>query len=373
MTLPVSRRQFGATLGTGLGAALLPPELRATDAPAAPARPPGAPIRLNSNENPYGASPAALAAMTASQSVAGRYPDSIEDRLVAAIAAMHEVSPEQVLLGCGSGEILQMADLAFLGPDKTLVAAEPTFEAVLEYARVTRARAVKVPQTADHRHDLAAMAAACDGTTGLVYVCNPNNPTGTIVTRAELTRFLERVPGTARILLDEAYFHFVVDEDYISGFEWPSLANLVVVRTFSKIYGLAGLRLGYAVSSTENIAAMREHSIWNNSNAAALQAALACLEDWELVPRQRARNAETRDWLCAELARDGRRHIPSHTNFVMFEVGSDVAPLIDAFRREGILVGRRFPSLGSWLRVSIGTREEMETFLATLRRLAPAA
>jgi histidinol-phosphate aminotransferase len=305
--------------------------------------------------------------------VAGRYPDSIEDRLVAAIAAMHEVAPEQVLLGCGSGEILRMADMAFLGPDKNVVAAEPTFEAVLEYARVARARAVKVPQTTDHRHDLAAMAAACDATTGLVYVCNPNNPTGTIVKRDELARFLERVPRTACVLLDEAYFHFVLDEDYISGCEWPGLPNLVVVRTFSKIYGLAGLRLGYAVSTPQNIGAMRQHAVASNTNAAVLQAALASLEDWDLVPRQRQRNAETRAWLCAELARDGRRYIPSHTNFVMFEVGGDVAPLIAAFRAEGILVGRKFPSLAGWLRISIGTREEMETFVAALRRLAPAA
>jgi histidinol-phosphate aminotransferase len=146
----------------------------------------------------------------------------------------------------------------------------------------------------------------------------------------------------------------------------------VVVRTFSKIYGLAGMRLGYAVSTRENIAAMREHAVSSNTNAAVLQAALASLHDWDLVPRERERNAETRAWLCAELARDGRRFIPSHANFVMFEVGADVAPLIEAFRQEGILVGRKFPSLGTWLRVSIGTREEMEAFLAALRRLAPA-
>jgi histidinol-phosphate aminotransferase len=266
-----------------------------------------------------------------------------------------------------------MADMAFLGPGKNVVAAEPTFEAVLEYARVAQARAVKVPQTADHRHDLAAMAAACDETTGLVYVCNPNNPTGTIVKRDELARFLARVPRTARVLIDEAYFHFVLDEDYISGCEWPDLPNLVVVRTFSKIYGLAGLRLGYALSTPQNIDAMRQHAVASNTNAAALQAALASLEDWDLVPRQRQRNAETRAWLCAELARDGRRFIPSHANFVMFEVGGDAAPLIAAFRAEGILVGRKFPSLGGWLRVSIGTREEMAAFVAALRRLALAA
>jgi histidinol-phosphate aminotransferase len=230
-----------------------------------------------------------------------------------------------------------------------------------------------VPQTADHRHDLGAMAAACDASTGLVYVCNPNNPTGTIVKHAELARFLEQVPRSACVLLDEAYFHFVRDEGYTSGCEWPGLPNLVVVRTFSKIYGLAGMRLGYALSTRENVAAMREHAVASNTNAAVLQAALASVQDWELVPRQRERNAETRAWLCAELARDGRRYIPSHANFVMFEVGSDVAPLIEAFRQEGILVGRRFPSLATWMRISIGTPEEMAAFVAALRRLAPSA
>lgn len=374
MGLALSRRQFARSLGAGLGAAALGPSLPAAagDAPAPPG-PLADPIRLDSNESPYGPSPGALAAMTAAQQVAARYPDAIEDRLVEAIAALHLVEPDQVLLGCGSGEILRMADMAFLGPDKSVVAAEPTFEAVLEYARVTSARAVKVPHTADHRHDLAAMAAACDSSTGLVYVCNPNNPTGTIVKREELGRFLDEVPRTARVLLDEAYFHFVLDQGYTSGCEWPGRPNLVVVRTFSKIYGLAGMRLGYALGTPENIAAMRKHAVASNTNAAVLQAALASLQDWELVPRQRQRNAETREWVCAELARDGRRYIPSHANFLMFEVGDDVAPLIEAFRAQGILVGRRFPSLGSWLRVSIGTRGEMEAFLAVLRRLAPKA
>jgi histidinol-phosphate aminotransferase len=375
MPLWLSRRQFASrTLGAGLGAAALGRGvLRAADDPPAPARPPEAPIQLNSNENPYGPSPAALAAMTAAQGVAARYPGENEERLVEAIAAAHGVGSDQVLLGCGSGEILRMADMAFLGPDKSVVAAEPTFEAVLEYARVTRARAVKVPQTSDHRHDLAAMAAACDAGTGLVYVCNPNNPTGTIVRHDELARFLEQVPRSCLVLLDEAYFHFVRDESYRSGCEWPDQPNLVVVRTFSKVYGLAGMRLGYALGSRENIAALREHAVASNTNAAVLEAALASLQDWELVPRERERNVETRAWLCQELARDGRRYIPSHTNFVMFEIGSDVEPLIEAFRQEGILVGRRFPSLSTWLRISIGTRQEMAAFVAALRRLAPAA
>lgn len=374
MALPLSRRLFARTLGTGLGAAVFGPRL--LDAPAEARVPKGQPedaIQLNSNENPYGPAPAALDAMTASQKVAARYPDAVEKGVVEAIATMHKVEPDQVLLGCGSGEILRVADMAFLGDEKTVVAAEPTFEAVLDYARVARGRGVKVPQTADFRHDLTAMAAACDATTGLVYVCNPNNPTGTIVSRAELSRFLEQVPKTVHVLLDEAYFHFVEDQDYASGLEWISAPNLVVVRTFSKIFGMAGMRLGYAVSTRDNVAAMRQHLISANTNAAVLPAALAALADPELVPAQRTLNKQTREWLCRELERDGRRYIPSHTNFVMIELGGDVAPVIEAFRNEGILVGRKFPAMGSWLRISMGTRQEMEAFVAGLRRIVPAS
>jgi len=374
MTQPLSRRQFARTLGTGVGAAVLAPRLldARADAQVAQAAP-EFPIRLDSNENPYGPSATAIEAMTASQKVAARYPDAMELEVMGAIAALHKVAPEQVLLGCGSGEILRMADMAFLGPDKTVVAAEPTFEAVLDYARVTRAHPVKVPQTADFRHDLNAMAAACDSGPGLVYVCNPNNPTGTIVTRDELQRFLERVPRTTHVLLDEAYHHFVTDESYASGAEWIGAPNLVLVRTFSKIYGMAGMRLGYAVSTRENIAAMREHLIWSNANAAVLQAALACLADPELVPRQRALNSEAREWLCRELERDGRRYIRSHANFVMIDVGGDVAPVIDALGKDRIKVGRKFPTMANWLRISIGTRAEMEAFVAGLRRHVPVA
>src|SRR5206468_125368 len=152
-------------------------------------------------------------------SVAARYPDAIEDQVTAALAKLHGVTPDNVLLGCGSGEILRMADMAFLGPDRNVVAAEPTFEAVLGYAGVTRTQPVKVPLTADHRHDLPRMAAACGERTGLVYVCNPNNPTGTIVTREELVAFLGRISRTTVVLVDEAYHHFVDDARYASAFD----------------------------------------------------------------------------------------------------------------------------------------------------------
>jgi histidinol-phosphate aminotransferase len=374
----LNRRQFASVLGAGLGAALVEGPFGARRAEGA--RPsnrgssaaPDA-VLLNSNENPYGPAASALDAMTKSESVAARYPDAAEESLTATIARLHGVTPERVVLGCGSGEVLQMADMAFLGPGKKVVVAEPTFEAVLGYAKVTKAEPVKVPLTADFRHDLPRMAAACDAGTGLVYVCNPNNPTGTIVTRDEFTLFLERVPRTVAILVDEAYHHFVDDPRYASALDWIDKApNVVVVRTFSKVYGMAGMRLGYAVASKENAEALRAHAAWSNANAAVLAAALASLAETDHVPRQRSINRETRDWLCRELEHDGRRYIPSHANFLMVDVGGDVTPLIESFRQRHIFVGRKFPSLPNWLRVSMGTKPEMQAFVDALRAIAPA-
>jgi len=369
----MSRRRFAGTLGASLGATLLEPRLGRARAEAS--LPPGAPpdaIQLNSNENPYGPSPLALEALR-SLSGASRYPDGREDEVRDAIAKLHGVGSNQVVLGCGSSEILRMAAAAFLGPGRTLVVAEPTFEAVLTYAGVTRAETVKVPVTSAFRHDLGAMSAACDARTGLVYVCNPNNPTGTIVSGEELGAFLARVPTSATVLVDEAYHHFAESPRYRSAFDFlEKTPNLVIARTFSKVYGLAGMRLGYAVGSEASIDALRRHSFWNSLNAAVLEAALASLADPELVPRERQLLNRTKRWLCGELEREGRHVIPSETNFVMIDVGGDVAPVITAFREKGILVGRRFPSLPSWLRVSIGARAEMEAFLAALRQIVPA-
>jgi len=209
----LSRRSFATALGAGLGAALLPRPL--TPAARADAGPKGT-ILLNSNENPYGPSARAREAMTATQPIASRYPDSAEDDLRAALGRHHGVAPEQIVLGCGSGEVLKMADMAFLTAGRNVVVSQPTFEAVIEYARVTKAESVKVAQTSDFRHDLPKMAAACDARTGLVYVCNPNNPTGTIVSADEMGSFLDRVPKTATVLVDEAYHHFVEDPRYKS-------------------------------------------------------------------------------------------------------------------------------------------------------------
>jgi len=369
----LSRRRFVQSVGAALGAVLVAPKLSSSLADAR--QPIGVPddvIQLNSNENPYGPFPSARQAMTRSQSVAARYPDALETRMVEAIAKHHGVQPENVVLGCGSGEILRIADMAFLSGGKSVVVAEPTFEAVLGYARVTAANPVKVPLTPDFRHDLPAMAAACNANTGLVYICNPNNPTATIVHRDEMNTFFSRVSRSTTILVDEAYHHFIDDPRYATAFDWfPRHSNLVIVRTFSKIYGMAGMRLGYAVASPENIQAMRPYATWNNANSSVLDAAIVSLADSAEVARQRKLFINTRSWLCRELDKDRRRYMPSQANFVMIDVGGDVRPVIDAFRKRKILVGRKFPALGNWLRVSIGTQKETEVFLTALREFVP--
>ncbi len=370
----MTRRGFGVALGAAAGTVLLERGLapRVADASLRLGEP-GDAVQLNSNENPYGPSPAAREAMTRSQAVAGRYPDGSEDEVRQALARLHGVAPQQIQLGCGSSEVLRMADGAFLDPSRNVVAAEPTFEAVLAYNRVTRAKAVKVPLDASFRHDLPRMAAACDAATGLVYVCNPNNPTGTVVTGDEMAAFLARAPPSVIVLLDEAYHHFVEHPGYRSGTEMLAAhPNLIVVRTFSKIYGMAGMRLGYAVAAKEKVEALDRFASFSNTNAAVLAAALASLAEPDLVPRMKKRLNDARRWLTGQLTADGRRVIPSEANFVMIETGRDVAPLIAAFQTRKILVGRRFPSMPTWLRVSIGTPEEMAAFVAALRELVPA-
>ncbi len=372
MPLAISRRTFAGTLGAAAGAALFDSPLVRRTAEAATgrhARPLDA-VLLNSNENPYG--PSAKALEAAAKAAPNRYPDGLEEEVRAAIAVHHGALPEQIVLGCGSSEILRMADMAFSGPGRRVVAAEPTFEAVLMFAKVLHADGVKVPLTADYRHDLPRMAEACDASTGLLYVCNPNNPTGTIVSGDEMAAFAARVPAGTTILVDEAYHHFVEDPRYRSSCELIAAhPNVVVARTFSKIYGMAGLRLGYAIGAERKIKAMTPFASWSNTNSAVLAAALECLADPDLVPRQKKTLNDTRRWLVSELAKQGRRTLPSEANFVMIDVGGDVTPVIESFRSRKIFVGRKFPSLPNWLRVSIGTRDQVEAFNVALSEIVP--
>ncbi|MGH9746965.1 MAG: histidinol-phosphate transaminase [Candidatus Acidiferrales bacterium] len=374
-----SRREFSRRIGRSLGMALAAPSLLTAAKPVVRPdevsgdAPSGGPILLNYNESPYGPSPKAREAFSLCAQAAGRYPDKSYREVQDALAGLHGVRRENILLGCGSTEILRVADMAFLGAGKNLVVAEPTFEAVLEYARVTRAQTVKIPLTADFRHDLARMAAACTSKTGIVYVCNPNNPTGTIVSREEMGAFFERIPATTLILVDEAYHHLVDDPSYASALAWHGkYPNVVVARTFSKVYGMAGMRLGYAVGAKETIAAMDEYRNQDNGNSAVLAAVLASLADQAHITETQNKLIAARQWINAQLANEGRRFIPSQGNFLMIDMGGDVKPFIEAFKARDILVGRRFASMPNFMRVTIGTQPEMEAFMAALREIAPA-
>ena len=369
----LSRRDFSRSLAQSLAAACAAaPALAASHVALADAAP-GAPIRINYNENPYGPSPRARRALAECASIAGRYPMAARDEVTDTLAKKHGVSAGNILIGCGSTEILRVADNAFLDPSKNVVAAEPTFEAVLDYAGVLHANPVKIPLTADHRHDLPRMAAACTSKTGVVYICNPNNPTGTIVTRDEVAAFIGGVSPSTLILVDEAYFDFVEDARYSTATEFIAAhPNVVVARTFSKIYGLAGMRLGYAIAEKQIIARLAAQTVQDDANAAVLSAAQASLDDRLSLNDTRRKLNGTRDWLFAQFAKDGRSFIPSHANFFMIDMGSDVQPFIEQLSARQVLVGRRFPSLPNFMRVSVGTQSEMETFLAALRQVAPA-
>lgn len=366
---PISRRRFAGLLGTGIASAALRPVSPAAAAPllAAAAPEPDGVIRLSSNENPYGPSPSAFDAMRRAFDLAWRYPDEAADELAADLARLHGIGSEQVLLGNGSSEILKLCAAALTGPGRPLVLADPTFDVIGRYARAAGAEAVRIPLTADHRHDLARMTEAARFA-GLVYVCNPNNPTGTVT--PDLRGFLARLPAPAAVLVDEAYHHYVEGDGYESvvplAAEHP---NLIVTRTFSKVYGMAGLRMGYAVARPETLDRLRFHQAGDNLNIQAIAAARAALADTAHVERSLRLNRETRGWTTAAMADRGFRSLPSQTNFLMIDLRRDVGPLIDALRQRNIEVGRRFPALPSHLRVTVGTRPQMERFVSALAEL----
>jgi histidinol-phosphate aminotransferase len=374
-----SRRHFSRSVAQSLAAAWAIPHLPLAgrgyplDALASHLESEGT-IHLNLNENSYGPSPKALNALNSCGKIASRYPFAAYSQVRDAIAQSYGLSRENILLGCGSTEILRCVDMAFLGPGQNIVVAEPTFEAVVEYTSMTRAQAIRIPLNAQHCHDLSRMAAACTSKTGVAYICNPNNPTGTIVSREDLASFIQAVSPSTLILVDEAYYDFADDPHYASAAEWTKKnPNVVIARTFSKIHGMAGMRLGYAVGAKETIARMNEYATHGNGNTAVLAAALASLADTDNLASCRNKLNGTRRWLCDELAKDGRPFIPSQANFVMIDMGRDVQSVIDGFHARHIEVGRRFASMPNFLRVTIGTQPETEAFLTALREIAPTS
>ena len=371
-TISVSRRKFAQLLGAGAAAALVRPPLsfaKLTQPSATSSTAGGTIVRLSANENPYGPSPNALKAMTNSFGLSCRYPDEHNNLLIDKVAKLNGVDHEQILLGDGSGEILKLCAETFTGKERgTLVAPDPTFEAILNNAKANGAEVIKVPLNSTFAHDLPKMHAATKS--GLIYICNPNNPTASITPKDELRDFIAKTPRETMILVDEAYFHYADSPDYESVIPLvKERPNLVVSRTFSKIYGMAGLRCGYCIAQKETIDHMRQQQMWDSVNIMALAAASASLDDTEQVPNGQRLNSETKTFVISELQRMGHKTIPSQANFIMFDCKKPVVPLIKTLKERSVHVGRLFPALPNHMRLTIGKKSEMEIFLETFREL----
>ena len=374
-SISISRRKFAQLLGAGAAWAVARPRFSFATEPVAPSLVSSGIVRLNFNENPYGPSPKALKAMDDAFGLACRYPMEQADLLTDTLAKINGVNRDQILLGDGSGEILKLCASAFTGPTANgkngrgpIVVPDPTFEAIEKYAGVGGAEVTKIPLTPSFSHDLAKMATAARE--GLIYICNPNNPTASITPKNELREFIGKVPRETMILVDEAYYHYADSPDYESVIPLiKDHPNLIVARTFSKIYGMAGLRCGYGVAQRETIERMRPHQEWDSINIMAIAAAVASLNDADLVANGRRLNSETRKFVTSELDAMGYQQIPSQANFIMVDVKRSMVPLVQAMKQRNVQVGRLFPTLPNHMRVTIGKKAEMEAFLSAFRQV----
>ena len=357
--MPITRRNFFRNLAAGAAVTAGFPPL----ADLASSEPRG-PIILSRNENAYGPSQKVIASMQDSLTYANRYPDPAVNALHERIAKSHSIKPEQLVLGCGSGEILSIAASTFLGPGKTLITAVPTFEAIGRCAKALGADVVEIPLAKNYSHDLAAILKRADATTGLVYICNPNNPTGSLTPRLDLEAFLRELPRTTTVLIDEAYHHYVErTADYSSFIDNPiSDDRVIVARTFSKVFGLAGIRVGYAVGAPERMQALAARRLPEGLNAVGARAALVAYDDLEYVQLSAKRNADDRQEFFKQANARMVRGIDSHTNFAMLKTGRMAVDVIEHFKKNNVLIARLFPSMNTYVRVSFGTPREMKEF-----------
>ena len=383
----VSRRHFigGATAAAALGTLGMTPGVAEARVRRAAERgirylPGGAPMHrafqsqvdeydalahLSSNENPFGPSEKALEAMTYAFKYSMRYgyPDNnVQQR----IADAHNVSRDHVLMGAGSGEILDVVGLTWLTHDKKVIGVEPSYSSVYRHATGIDASTILLPLEADHRQNIERMVDVTNRNArdvGFVYLCNPNNPTGVTVTAEEVAYLLDNIPEDIPVLIDEAYHHFVEDPAYEESLKYVREGRRVVIaRTFSKIYGMAAMRIGFAIAPPDMIQEMQPYST-GSVNALARWGAVASMEDQPAADRMLAHNRRLREQTISDLESLGYECIRSQTNFFMVNLRQTVAPIRQAFRQRGVAVGRDFPPMLDHLRVSIGTEEEMGRFM----------
>ncbi len=323
-------------------------------------------IRLSSNENPLGPGRRALDAVREAFHDASRYPDTTNpgiDELQNALAAANDARPEHVLLGAGSGELLKDAVQAFTSKSKHLVTATPSYLTSARVAEYLGAEVKAIPVDRDGMLNLGAMAEASRGA-GLIFVCNPNNPTGTVHGAEAIAEFVEHVQGVSPetvIHFDEAYHEYVTDPGYRSALSlalWTP--NIFVSRTFSKVYGMAGLRVGYAVGHKETIARLRRYGLPTGANNVGLAAAYATFHDPVRVRREIRRNTEARRFTINYFRKAGYEVLKSNTNFIFVNIGRPAAEMRAACREHGVRIGRDFPPMErTHARISIGTMQEM--------------
>jgi histidinol-phosphate aminotransferase len=330
-------------------------------------------IKLASNENPLGPSPKAMSAIKERLDQLHLYPDGDCFYLKTGLAKKLQVSPEQLIFGNGSNEIIELAVRTFLRPRDEAVMAQQAFVVYQLVVQAAGGVSRAVPLS-DFTHDLGAIAQAITPKTRIVFLANPNNPTGTIYRRSEWERFLEKVPPDILIIVDEAYFEYVEEADYPNSLRYhDSGKTLLTLRTFSKLYGLAGLRIGYGIGSNRDLIGLM-HRVRQpfNVNAAAQQGALAALEDTDHVRRSLEVNREGLEFLTREIARLGLAQVPSCANFIMLRVG-DGNEVFEQLLRQAVIVRPmgvyQFPD---YIRVTVGTMDENRQFIDALKKAIKA-
>jgi len=350
-----------------------------------PQLPPGVEeIRINSNENPLGPGKVVLAAIVGKFPEASRYPFNSSPKdadLVALLATKNKVKPENILLGAGSQEILKNAMRAFVSPYRGLLTAAPTFENCTGFARKMKFPVTEIKVDANFRLDVENLVATVRGA-GLVYFNNPNNPTATVLGSKVVADFVERVrrisPDTV-ILIDEAYHDYVTDPTYATAIPLAmATPNVFVARTFSKAYGMAGMRIGYAVGQTDTIKPLARFQMPLNVSVFGVAAAVASINDPQHIADESARNTEVRAFTVKALTDLGAKPTDSQANFIFVDIGRPAKEFRDACAKQGVMVGRDFPPFeNSHCRISIGTMAEMQkatqVFRDVLHPMAPIA
>jgi histidinol-phosphate aminotransferase len=333
-------------------------------------------VRIDSNENPVGPGQKVYAAIRGHLEESNRYPVLAEDDLIDVLAKKHGVTADNVILGCGSGELLRAADHAFVRPDAGYIGAAPTFEAPGEFAKFLGAPVKLVPVDGKLGLDLGAMATAARGA-GLVFLCNPNNPTATVHSKSDVVAFIEQVNTTSpntTILVDEAYFEYVENPTY--GTVIPlAVANprVVVVRTFSKVYGLAGLRAGYAVGRPETLAKMKSWVLGSNISQLSLVAASTAVADVANIAAEVRRNREVRAFTRKFFSDAGFTMSSGDANFMMVDIKRNAAEFKKQAVQRGVAIGRGFAALPNHARISFGTMPEMRKATTIFRELLGTA